>query len=159
MKVTNFFNIFYIIFINENKTAISINKNYKSLHFSKIIFNFLNISIVQKIKISNKNYIYIHLKVLTLQIAVQRFFKSPTFVCMYLCYIKSFSVLNTDRECFSFYTQFYTIKILNFSHINFFLLRNKKEKLLDKNNINKKRETYTRDLSPTVVVRKLMVRA
>lgn len=46
---------------------------------------------------------------------------------MYLCYIKSSSVLNTDRECFSFYTQFYTVKILNFSHINFFLLPNKKK--------------------------------
>lgn len=64
-----------------------------------------------------------------------------------------------DRKCFSFHTHFYTIKILYFSHINFFLLRKKKEKLLDKNNINKKQETYTRDLPPTVVVRKLMVRA
>lgn len=64
-----------------------------------------------------------------------------------------------DRKCFSFHTHFYTIKILYFSHINFFLLWKKKEKLLDKNNINKKRETYTRDLPPTVVVRKLMVRA
>lgn len=50
-------------------------------------------------------------------------------------------------------------KNIKFFTYKFLLTAKQKKKLLDKNNINKKRETYTRDLPPTVVVRKLMVRA